>query len=183
MANVELTDRIGLAIGKVNTIKGVTATTLALNDAAGVKQAQPITAENVLLEGTGGVFSLINPANSIDKLAANTKTLKLADSSSLEIGTVRGVSGVTATTVSLSDPTIVTQSEAITARNLLLEGAGGTFTLTNGANDIGILVADAATIDLTNTGALSIGQVFGAGGVDAATFTLSDKGKVTRGRR
>ena len=109
--SLNLTDSTALRFGKVDTIRGVTATTLALNDVAGVKQAEPITSENVLLEGTGGVFSLINPANTIGKLATDTKTLRLADSSSLEIGTAHGVSGLTATTVSLSDPATVTQSQ------------------------------------------------------------------------
>jgi hypothetical protein len=105
VANVKLADSVALTIGKVNTIPGVTATTLVLDDPAGVKQSAPITAENVLLEGTGGVFSLTNPANSIGKLAADTGTLRLADASNLVIGAVGNVSGVTATTVSLSDST------------------------------------------------------------------------------
>jgi filamentous hemagglutinin family protein len=102
-ASVVLTNNGKLTIGSVNTIAGVTATSFTLDDPLSVRQAQPIIANRVLLQGAAGNYSLTDPANQIDFLAAETGILKVADDQSLTIGDVGGTRGVTT-----SDHLIVT---------------------------------------------------------------------------
>src|SRR5262249_20205264 len=169
-----------LSHGTVAGVSGVTAGTLVISDTGAVTQTAAITATNLALLGAGGSYTLNNAGNQIGVLAANTGSVSLTDASNLSIGTVAGVSGVTAGTLVISDTGAVTQTAAITATNLALLGAGGSYTLTNAGNQIGPLAANTGSISLIDASNLSIGTVAGVSGVTAGTLVIPDAGAVTQ---
>src|SRR5262249_43807496 len=148
--SISLIDASNLSIGTVAGVSGVTAGTLVITDTGAVTQTAAITASNLALLGAGGSYTPTNSGNQIGTLAANTGSVSLTNASDLSIGTVAGVSGVTAGTVVISDAGAVTQTAAITASNLALLGAGGSYTLTNSGNQIGVLAANTGSVSLTN---------------------------------
>ncbi len=152
------------------------APTVTLSSTGSVTQTEAIAA-NLELLGAGGSYTLTNPSNDVSTLAANTGTVNLNDgSTTLSIGTVGSTSGVTATTLTLTDTGAVTQTEAIAA-NLELLGAGGSYTLTNPSNDVSTLAANTGTINLTDHTALTIGTVGSTNGVTTAgNLTLTTTG-------
>jgi hypothetical protein len=177
-----------LSIGTVSGNNGVTAATLTLTDTGTVTQTQAITATNLLLLGSGGTFNLSGATNAVATLATGnlgSGTVNLSNGgTALSIGTVSGNIGVTAATLTLTDTGTVTQSQAITATNLLLLGSGGTFNLSGATNAVATLATGnlgSGTVNLNNGGtALSIGTVSGNPGVTAATLTLTDTGTVSQ---
>ena len=74
----------------------------------------------------------------------------------------------------------MTQSAAVTATNLVLQGTGATYTLTNGANSIGTLVTSdtTGTASLYDSISVAIGSVAGINinGVTEGTLNLSFAG-------
>ncbi|MFJ6327309.1 MULTISPECIES: MBG domain-containing protein, partial [unclassified Rhizobium] len=68
------------------------------------------------------------------------------------IDTALSVSG----TVNLSSPGDVTQTAAISANTLMLQGAGNTFTLTNRGNQFNQLAASGGAMDIYDTSALTV---------------------------
>jgi hypothetical protein len=133
---VNFLENSGYAIGTVNGVNGLTATNAYLSSTGTVTQSQAIAATNLLLSGAAGVYTLTNTSNAITTLAANTGTVNFLENSGYAIGTVNGVNGLTATNAYLSSTGTVTQSQAIAATNLLLQGAAGVYTLTNTGNAI-----------------------------------------------
>jgi filamentous hemagglutinin family protein len=180
--SISLTDSINLAIGSVGGTAGVTTGTLALNDTGAVTQSAPINVTNLALFGSGGSYTLTNSGNQVGTLAANTGAASLTDSINLAIGTVAGTTGVTASALTLTDSAAVTQSAPITVTNLALLGNGGSYTLTNAGNQIGILAANTGTgtIGLADSINLAIGSIGGTTGVTTGTLALNDTGLVTQ---
>jgi len=87
---------------------------------------------------------------------------------------------LSAGTLVLSANGAVTQSAPINVTNIALLGGSVGFTLTNGANQIGTLAANAGSMNLTNSTSLNIGTVSGASGVTASgALTLSVNGGIT----
>ena len=150
------------------TVGGISASTVTLEsdtDGAMITQgaaaASAITATNLLLEGglnAHPTFMLTNTANSVTTLAANLNLagtgrgagtpseLSFTDNGGFAIGTVSGVSGVTANTVDLSSTGRVTQSAAITSTSLSLAGSNTSdFELTSSGNSAGSLTASLGT--------------------------------------
>ena len=60
-----------------------------------------------------------------------------------------------------------TQTGAITASSLDLEGAGGSYTLTNAGNPVGTLAANTGSVDFTDGSALAVGSVGSTNGITA----------------
>ncbi|WP_431854354.1 filamentous hemagglutinin N-terminal domain-containing protein, partial [Azospirillum sp.] len=114
------------------------AATLSLITGQGVSQSGSgaITATNLRLS-VGGAVSLGTNSNSVTTLAmagSGNGALSFRGDTGFTIGTVDGVSGLSAGTgaVTLTSTGAVTQSQAITAGGLELLGTGGAYTLTNG---------------------------------------------------
>jgi filamentous hemagglutinin family protein len=174
----------------INSVSGVTSgiVGLELNGAFSVTQdpmlGSAITTPNLLLSqlsGTsGGTFSLLNSANAVTNLAANTDingiaggTISLADSVALNIATITAgsttIAGVTTQTLNLIDPIGVVQSAGalVTVSNLLLEGAGGSVNLDK-LNLIGTVAANTGAVGITDAPSqtLTIGSL-----VDPLTST------------
>jgi filamentous hemagglutinin family protein len=171
-----------LSIGTVNGTAGVTAGELDLTDTGGVSETSGVTGK-LSLSGSG-TFNLTGATNAVSTLAASigTGTLKLADgATTLSIGTVNAITGVTAAELDLTDTGTVTQTQAITA-NLDMLGAAGTYTLTGATNAIPVLAGSigTGTAKLANgSTALSIGTVNGTAGVTAGELDLTDTGGVS----
>jgi hypothetical protein len=162
-----------LSIGTLNGTAGVTAGTLILSDTGTVTQSQKIAVTNLALLGSIATYTFTTSSNSVGTLAASVGTgaVSLTDSTSLAIGTVNSINGVTAGTLIVTDTGTVTQSQAISVTNLELLGSGATYTLTNSSNSVGTLAANAASIDFYDNAALTIGTVSGTAGVTATSTT------------
>ncbi len=180
---VRFRDDTGYAIGTVDSVNGLTASTLARLQSAGtVTQTQAITAPSLLLSGTGGIFNLNSNNNTITTLAANSDTVLFREDGDYVIGTVDTVSGITATTLArLYSTGTVTQSQLITAPSLALTGVGGVFTLNTQNNSITTLASNTDTVRFREDGNYAIGSVDGVNGLGASTLVrLESTGTVTQ---
>ncbi|WP_431859195.1 MBG domain-containing protein, partial [Azospirillum sp.] len=164
------------------------AATLSLITGQGVSQSGSgaITATNLRLS-VGGAVSLGTNSNSVTTLAmagSGNGALSFRGDTGFAIGTVDGVSGLSAGTgdVTLSTTGAVTQSQAITASGLSLKGTGGAYTLTNANNAVATLAGDTGTVSYTDADALSIGTVGGTAGltVNGTTLSLATGGALTQ---
>jgi filamentous hemagglutinin family protein len=83
-------------------------------------------------------------------------------------------------TLLLSANGAVTQSASLNVTNLALLGGSASFTLTNAANQVGTLAANAGNVSFTNATKLTIGSVGGTNGVTASgALTLDVNGIIT----
>lgn len=167
------TDTDDLAIGTVNTV-GLTSTgDITLNTGGALTQTQDLAAAGLELLGSGPV-TLNRVGNTWTTLAANiTGDTTLAEADGFAIGTLNATNGLTVGGVlSLSSGGAVTQSEAISATDLLLLG-DGPFALTNGLNSVTTLAADTAgAVLFTNNGALTVGTVGTTSGITTQNSPL-----------
>ena len=118
----------------------------------------PITTAGLALLGSRDYT--LTAGNDVSVFAALTSgTIQFRDVNGLTIGTVNSTSGVTTTgTLSLSAGGAVTQTAAIVAPSLVLEG-DGSFTL-NGANDVNRLSSNTTgTVEFRDVNDLTIGTV------------------------
>ncbi|SAL84260.1 filamentous hemagglutinin outer membrane protein [Caballeronia arvi] len=89
--------------------------TLSMTTTRAVTQSAPIEAAKVALQG-GGTYRLTNAGNRIGTLAANAGSLMLTDSTPLVIGSVAGLTGVSANgAVTLTAPSL-TLAAPVTSR-------------------------------------------------------------------
>ena len=158
--------------------------TLNSAGALGESGAGAITAASLTGSAVGGVT--LNGANKISTLDAFTNTgsgdFALTDGRTLTVsGDINPASGnidlttttggmaidaaLDASTIVLSSAGSVTQNQAITANNLDLLGAGGSYTLTNSSNAIGTLAANTGSLNVTNKSTLIVNAVGATGGV------------------
>ena len=91
-------------------------------------------------------------------------------------------------TLLLSANGAVTQSASLNVTNLALLGGSASFTLTNGANQVGTLAANAGSVNFADATSLNIGTVGGTSGVTASgALTLGREwnyyGATARGER
>jgi filamentous hemagglutinin family protein len=104
--------------------QSLSAGTLLLSTNGAVTQSASLNVANLALLGGSGSFTLTNGANQVGTLAANVGSVNFADATSLNIGTVSGTSGVTASgALTLSVNGGIGATEAVNV---------GTFTLANG---------------------------------------------------
>ncbi len=163
---ISLTDSIGLDIGSIDYINGVTAGTLTLNDAAAVTQSQNINVANLELLGTGGSYAL-TLSNTVGTLAVYTGDVSLTDANALTIGTAGGTTGVNLSGTltldvngAISDPTA-----AVSVNAFILNGGNW--------SQVGTLPTFMATTDFELNG----GSFLRATGGDGSTgnpYTLVD---------
>lgn len=149
----------------------VTAGKFALSVNGAVTQTAAIQARDLLLTGLGP-FTLTNTSNDIDLLAINTTgDVQFTDTNGFEIGAVMGVSGadVGANKLTFSAGGAVTQTTAVTADELLLQGAGS-YALTNISNNIDTLAADTnGDVQYTDADGFTISSIRVADNLTATT--------------
>ena len=166
-----------LSIGSINGTNGVTANSFYLADTAVVTQSQGINASNLLLTGTGGIFTLNNGANAVANLAGNANSISLNNGdNNLLITSLNGVNGITntgTTTFTVGNAT-VTSTQAINTPLLALNGTAASFLFTNANNRVASLSANVKTVSFVD----SIGLNFG--GVTATNFYLNGTGTITQ---
>lgn len=188
-AAVAYTDATGFDIGTVNATNGATVTgsNLTLRATGLVTQSQKITASGLELLGSGP-YTLTNPNNNIDTLAANTNgAISYTDVDGFSIGTVNATVGVLTNigNVSLSAGGAVTQTQKITAAGLELLGTGP-YTLTDSGNNVVTLAANTTgDISYRDADAFAIGTVNTTVGVTAtgSNVTLQGGGAVTQSQK
>ena len=180
---------------------GITASTLKLTAPSTGQIYQGTAAYKVTnLVVRGGSFIDLSGGNNTNQIAnfaaTTTGRIKMQDNVNLAIGTVDGVSGVTANQFNLafaSTGKSITQTAPILASEFSIVGSVGTFvttaTLTNTGNSIGTFAANVSstgTISLTGINGLNIGQLKDnqdntiATGIGTGTLTLSNTGTVTQ---
>ncbi len=76
----------------------------------------------------------------------------------------------------------VTQSAAISASGLDLEGAGGSYTLTNSGNAVGTLAANTGTVNFADGSALTVGTVGTRSGITATGDVTLTANSLTLGQ-
>ncbi|TWB59379.1 filamentous hemagglutinin family protein [Nitrospirillum viridazoti] len=154
--------------------------TLTLNSTGTSTQSAAITTPSLLLLGSGGSWQLGslsggNSINSIGTLAANTGTILIGSNTALAVGSVGTTDGITLTggLGFTGASTSVTQTQAISAGGLALEG--GSYTLTNMGNAVTHFTANGATFSVVTAGAVTVDSVT-AGGSSYNGLTLSGTG-------
>ncbi|MEA1648103.1 MBG domain-containing protein [Nitrospirillum sp. BR 11164] len=180
-ANANLDIEAGSAaitIDNAVTLSGTGTLTLASTGTS--TQSAAITTPSLLLTGSGGVWQLGslsggNSINNIGTLAANTGSILVGSGGALAVGTVGSTNGITLTggLGFTGANTSVTQTQAISAGGLALEG--GSYTLTNAGNAVTHFTANGATFSVVTSGAVTVDSVT-AGGTSYDGLTLSGTG-------
>ncbi|MCD4823697.1 MAG: filamentous hemagglutinin N-terminal domain-containing protein, partial [Phycisphaerae bacterium] len=135
-----------------------------------------------------GTFRLNNAANDINRLAANVNgRIFYRDVNGFNIGTVGGVNGVTASRlVRLNSGGLVTQTQPLRTRRLLLRGSGD-YRLGSEANDVNVLAARTTGnwLAYRDTDDFRIGRVRGVSGITTnpggLVALITDGGLVRQG--
>jgi len=160
-------DADGFTIDSVTGTDGITATgTVQFTAGAAVGQNEAISAVELLLLG-GVDYTLFDAGNDVNTIAADADDFAFADADGFVIGSINGTDGITANAlITLSAGGAVTQTESITATDLLLLG-GNDYTLTNANNDIDTLAGVTGQLSFTDSDTLTIGTVGGTVGLAA----------------
>ncbi|MGA8816665.1 MAG: GLUG motif-containing protein, partial [Xanthobacteraceae bacterium] len=138
------------------------------------------------LTETGGATTLSAlSAGLVTAIGGNTSAQALVNGLSNRSINANGASfnidqSLSAGTLLLSSSGPVTQSAPLNVTNLALLGGSASFTLTNDANQVGTLAANAGSVNFTNATNLTIGNVGGTNGVTASgALTLDVNGNIT----
>ncbi|MBJ7418478.1 MAG: hypothetical protein JHC88_24005, partial [Niveispirillum sp.] len=173
------------AISVTGAIAPTGSSTLHLRSGGVIGQTDAITVTNLAVTA-GGVVALSGVNNAVTSFAATTGSsngaIALRDDTGFAIGTVDGVAGVNAGTgnLTLTSTGAVTQSAAITASGLSLNGAGGAYTLAHASNAVSTVAASTGSVDVGLSGAVSIGTIGSVAGVNATgTVKLTAGGNLT----
>ena len=180
--DVRFASSSGFSLGSVTTttdgIKtvGVKAITVGLTSNGVVTQNASgiINATALALNGAGGSFNLNESGNDVQTLALDTQAARFADGNGFAIGSVTTAAdgtttaGATVTSdLGLSSNGSVTQTAAITAPSLALNGSGGQFNLDHAGNDVNSLAANTADVFFRDTNGFAVSSV--ATSADALT--------------
>lgn len=173
------------AISVTGAIEPTGSSTLHLRSGGAVSQVGTITVTNLAVTAVGAV-SLSGVNNAVTTFAATTGSsngaIALRDDNGFAIGTVDGVAGGNAGTgnMTLTSTGTVTQSAAITASGLSLNGAGGAYTLAHASNAVSTVAANTGSVDVGLSGAASIGTIGSVAGISATgTVKLTTGGNLT----
>lgn len=183
------TIRIGSSsAGSVSVSSAIAPTgssTLHLRSGAGISQTGTVTVTNLAVTA-GGAVALASANNAVTTLAATTGSsngaIAFRDDTGFALGTVDGVAGANAGTgnLTLTSTGTVTQSAAITASGLSLNGAGGAYTLAHASNAVSTVAANTGSLDVGLSGAASIGTIGSVAGVTTTgTVKLTTGGNLT----
>ncbi|MCW9034381.1 MAG: filamentous hemagglutinin N-terminal domain-containing protein, partial [Rhodospirillales bacterium] len=169
-----------LDIDTVDAVVGATAATLNLSTGAALTDAQAITATNLSISNTAATTTLDVAANDVDNLAISAagQTVTFVDVDDLDIDTVNGIVGATATTLNLTTGGALSDTQRTVATNLSITNTAATTTLDVAANDVDNLAVNAAGQALTfvDVDDLDIDTVNGIVGATAATLNLTASG-------
>jgi filamentous hemagglutinin family protein len=173
------------AISVTGAIAPTGSSTLHLRSGGAVSQTGAITVTNLAVTA-GGAVSLSGVNNAVTTFAATTGSsngaIALRDDTGFAVGTVDGVTGVNAGmgNLTLTSTGAVTQSAAITASGLSLNGAGGAYTLAHASNAVSTVAANTGSVDVGLSGAVSIGTIGSVAGVNATGMVkLTSGGNLT----
>ena len=164
--------------GGTNSV--ATAGNVTLNAVGGGTVSQTtgtdsITAAGLELLGAGATHTLTSAANNVTTLAGNTGTVSFRDDSGgFDIGTVNTIGLTTTGNTTLSSTSTVTQSQAIVAAGLDLQGVGGTYTLNlPNANAITTLAGNTGVVTFVEAGSFFVGTVGSVGLMTTGAIQLS----------
>jgi len=173
-------DDSGFAIANVDGLTGITVTGNAtLRSDTGVTQSEALATSGLELLGNGD-FVLTHADNAIDTLAANVNDLRVRDDDGFDIGSVNTAGVSTVADFVVTSAANITQSQAITADGLGLQGAGASYTLTNAGNSFNTLAIDADSAEIVAAGAVNIGAVNPTGVTTTGDFSLIAGSTITQ---
>jgi hypothetical protein len=146
-----------------------TAMTLGANGGLALSQTDldNITASTLVFGSTGSTGG-ITVGGPVTLATTGLTNLSLITTGGITVSNPLTVNNGANATLTLNTTGTATQSAAITATNLALLGSGGSYTLNNSGNLIGTVAANTGSVNLTSSGAVTIGA---AGGVTGWTTT------------
>ncbi|MFY7959496.1 MAG: beta strand repeat-containing protein [Elsteraceae bacterium] len=160
--------------GSAITLPTVTVKELSVTTIGGaVTQAVSVTATvttKASIDAGSGLISLSNSGNSIAELSLTT-----TNAASVNLSGTTELSNSDVASLSLTTTGSVTQSGPLKASYLSLSGAGGSYDLTNSANEIHGLVANTGTVKIINSGASDL-EIVSAGVTVTGDLTLTQLG-------
>lgn len=116
---------------------------------------------NIVLNNSANNVAAINlQARNVADTSNASGAIQYSGSGGFDVATV-----ATAGNAALSAAGVVTQSGAIVAAGLALDGAGGDYTLRHASNAVNTLAANTAAIDYSQTNALIVGTVGAISGI------------------
>src|SRR6516165_103326 len=188
--SINVTGAINASGQTVTLVPLTAATTMGLGTGAGTLSLSQAALNNItaatLVFGSasstgamtvGGTVTLPSSITNLNLLSGNSITVasggSFSDSNASSTVLLQGASLVlnrsvsvngNNSTLTLNTTGTATQSAAMTATNLALLGSGGSYTLNNLSNLIGTVAANTGSVNLTTTGAVTIGAVGGVTG-------------------
>ena len=126
-----------------------------------------ITASTLVL-GSPGSTGGITVGGPVTLATTGLTNLSLITTGGITVSNPLTVANGASATLTLNTTGTATQSAPITASNLALLGSGGSYTLNHSGNLIGTVAANTGSVNLTSSGAVTIGA---AGGVTGWTTT------------
>src|SRR5262245_25658642 len=160
------------ASGQTVTLVPLTSSTaMTLGATGGLALSQTeldnITASTLVFGSTGSTGG-ITVGGPVTLATTGLTNLSLITTGGITVSNPLTVNNGANATLTLNTTGTATQSAAITATNLALLGSGGSYTLNNPGNLIGTVAANTGSVNLTSSGAVTIGA---AGGVTGWTTT------------
>ncbi len=183
--DIVFTDKSGFNVGTVGPVAGLSGAnvTLAAGGNVGTAAGGVVTATGLAVSTTAGGIALNNASNDVTTLALNAPgDITFTDKTGFTIGTIGPVSGITASTAG-SNVTLVAGGNVnggpVKATGLAITTTGGgNVDLTNAANDVTTLAANAAGfVRYTDANGITVGNVAGIDGITSGKFvTLNSTG-------
>ena len=175
---------VGLLLRDDNgfNVDGITmsGTACLLSDGNVTQSAAAIVASSLGLGGAG-TFVLTGANNDVNTLAASAQALVFYDLNGFDIGTVTPSGGAQINGINLADSAVliasgdVTQSAAIVANGLALNGAGANYSLNHADNQVTTLAANANKLNYSQANSLAIGSITGADSSVTDGITVADQ--------
>ncbi|MDT7044140.1 filamentous hemagglutinin N-terminal domain-containing protein [Candidatus Nitronereus thalassa] len=158
-------------------------TTLHLQSGGSITGTAGGIVETNLAVTAGGAVNFSDTTTDVDNLAVSAagQTVTFVDTDDLDIDTVNGIVGATATTLNLTTGGALTDAQAITATNLSITNTAADTTLDVATTDVDNLAVSAAgrTVSFRDTDDLNIDTVNGVVGVTSTTLNLTTGGALT----
>ncbi|MGB0372335.1 MAG: filamentous hemagglutinin N-terminal domain-containing protein [Opitutales bacterium] len=181
--DIDFTNSDGLAIGTLNATSLDVVTTGAITNTGVIGVTSNATFKT--FNDSGAAITLENASNTFGSISAQARNLADSTNSAANISiTETGTADIalisTAGDFSFTADNTVTQSGAITASALSLNGSSGSYTLDHTGNDFNTLSGNTGNITLRYDDSLVIGTLSTSGNLDiSASGSITDTGDIT----
>jgi filamentous hemagglutinin family protein len=167
-----------LTIGDAGATKTLTLNASGANSA--ITQTAAIKSAGLELLGSNASYTLTSTGNDIKKLAGNTKLVNLTNNSAFAVDTVNTVGLTTSSNTTFNSTAAVTENQKLDTAGLELLGVGGSYTLTNTANNVRKIAGNTGSVSLTNNSAFAVDTVNTVGLNTSGNTTFRSAAAVTQ---